>query len=128
LQRWRDVEHHDVLIMMGKNAGIIMPADSIRPRFDQRFDLGLGRLALLHHGSRSEVCGCALRTNVGAHIRHAKQLFLARACKPTFQPPGPPLGSEQPASSEAINQELPHAAINLRPVIGAGAPGRAARL
>jgi hypothetical protein len=28
--------------------------------------------------------------------------------------PGPPLGSEQPASYEAINQELPHAAINLR--------------
>jgi hypothetical protein len=37
--------------------------------------------------------------------------------------PGPPLGSEQPGSYQAINQELPHAAINLRPGVG----GRAAR-
>jgi hypothetical protein len=29
--------------------------------------------------------------------------------------PGPPLGSEPPASYQAINQELPHAAIKLRP-------------
>ena len=30
-QRRRDVEHHDVLLTMGKNTGKIMPADCVRP-------------------------------------------------------------------------------------------------
>jgi hypothetical protein len=55
LQRRRDVEHHDILFMMGKNAGKIMPADSVRPCFDDRPDLMFGGFMLLHHGSRS---GC----------------------------------------------------------------------
>src|SRR6267378_2999888 len=50
LQRRRDVEHHDVLLMMGKNTGKIMPADCARPCVDNRFDLTFGRSALLHHG------------------------------------------------------------------------------
>jgi hypothetical protein len=55
LQRRRDVEHHDILFMMGKNAGKIMPADSVRPCFDDRRDLTFCGFMLLHHGSRS---GC----------------------------------------------------------------------
>jgi hypothetical protein len=53
LQRWWKVEHHDVLLMMGKDTGKIMPADCVRPCFDKRFDLVFGRSALLLHGSRS---------------------------------------------------------------------------
>jgi hypothetical protein len=49
LQRLRDVEHHDVLLMMGKNAGEIMLANRKGPCFDNRLDLTLGRSALLHH-------------------------------------------------------------------------------
>ena len=55
LQRRRHVEHHDILFMMGKNGGKIMPADRVRPCFHDRRDLILGRSVLLRHGSRS---GC----------------------------------------------------------------------
>src|SRR5437667_112200 len=66
--------------MTGQNAGKIMPADSIRPCFDERLDLGFRRLALLHHGCCSEYwLVSAPRTNVGAHIRHASKLFRGGA-------------------------------------------------
>lgn len=29
LQRWRNVEHHNVLLMVGKNAGKVMPAHGV---------------------------------------------------------------------------------------------------
>jgi hypothetical protein len=51
LQRRRNVEHHDVLVMMGKNGGKIMPADGVRPCLDNRSDLTFGVAALLHHDS-----------------------------------------------------------------------------
>jgi len=53
LQRRRDVEHHDVVLMMRKNTGKIMLADCVRPCVDNRLDLTFGRSASLHHGSRS---------------------------------------------------------------------------
>jgi hypothetical protein len=40
--------------MMGKNTGKIMPADRVRPGFDNRFDLALSRSVLMRHGSHSE--------------------------------------------------------------------------
>jgi hypothetical protein len=40
--------------MMGKNGGKIMPADRVRPSFDDRPDLTFGRSILLRHGSRSD--------------------------------------------------------------------------
>src|ERR1700722_3926258 len=43
LYRRRDVEHHDVLIVMGKNGGKIVPADGRRPGFDKCFDVALRR-------------------------------------------------------------------------------------
>jgi hypothetical protein len=55
LQRRRDVEHNDVLLVMGENVGKIMPADCVRPFFDERSDLPLVRSALLGRGSYS-VC------------------------------------------------------------------------
>jgi hypothetical protein len=67
LEGRRQVEHHDILIMMGKNARKVMPADSISPPFDERFDLCLGRFAWLRHRFHLE----CLLTNVGVHIRHA---------------------------------------------------------
>src|ERR1700727_2943205 len=51
LQRRRDVEHHDVLLMMCEDAREIVPADRVRPSFDKRFDLRFGCSGLLYHGS-----------------------------------------------------------------------------
>jgi hypothetical protein len=55
---------------MGKNAGKIMPADRVRPCFDNCFDLTFGLFDLLHHDSHSD-CSPMYdpRTNVGVHIR-----------------------------------------------------------
>src|SRR5258707_8767335 len=75
--------------MTGQNAGKIMPADSIRPCFDERLDLGFRRLALLHHGCCSEYwLVSAPRTNVGAHIRHASKLFRGGGASPPLSPFG----------------------------------------
>jgi hypothetical protein len=64
---------HNFLLVMGKNAGKIVPADGVRPCFDNRFDLTFGRSALLHHGSGSDCLPMYVpRTNVGARIRHAE--------------------------------------------------------
>jgi hypothetical protein len=52
LQRRRDVEHHDILVVMGKNGRKIVPADRVRPCFDDRPDVAFGRSLLLHDGSR----------------------------------------------------------------------------
>ena len=77
LEGRRQVEHHDILIMMGKNARKVMPADSISPSFDERSDLSLGRFGWLRHSFHLEcLLTCIPRTNVGAHIRHAIRHFM----------------------------------------------------
>jgi hypothetical protein len=59
----RDVEHHDVARMMGKNTGKIMPADWVRSCFDNRFNFAFGRSALLHHGACFDSSGLRLPFN-----------------------------------------------------------------
>jgi hypothetical protein len=79
LYRRRDVEHHDVLIVMGKNGGKIVPADGRRPGFDKCFDLALRGSALTHHGSHSDCLPmCVPRTNVEARIRQPETAFFCR--------------------------------------------------
>jgi hypothetical protein len=54
LKRGRDVEHDDMLIVVGENARIVVPADGIRPGVDQFSDFSFGGLILLRHDVRSD--------------------------------------------------------------------------
>ena len=74
LQRRRYVEHHDVLPMMSKNTGQIMPPDCVCPWFDKRLYLTFGGFGLLHLGSHSSYLPelvLKAATNVGVNIRYS---------------------------------------------------------
>ena len=49
--KWRrQVEHHHVRLVVCKNGGEIVPADSVRPAFEKGFDLRFFGVGLLKHG------------------------------------------------------------------------------
>lgn len=52
--KWRrQVEHHDVTLVVRKNGGKIVPADSVRPVLEKGFDPGYFGVGLFGHGLNS---------------------------------------------------------------------------
>ena len=48
--KWRrQVEHHHVPLVVRKNGGKIVPADSVRPALEKGFDLGFFGVGLVRH-------------------------------------------------------------------------------
>ena len=50
LKWWRQVEHHDVPLVVRKNGGKIVPADGVRPVLEKGFDPSFFDVGLFGHG------------------------------------------------------------------------------
>jgi hypothetical protein len=64
LKRWRQVEHHNVLLVVRENGGKIVPADSIRPALEKGCDPGFFGGSLCRHNLDSLLRPYAIATVV----------------------------------------------------------------